>query len=317
MGVNVDNLIKSFLKAGKIPDVPKGQGVRPLEKVAENLSKFVEENKGQAFLGESSAKRLKDSGMPLEEVTPDYILIPGAQNGEQYILPYFTQYNKMSHEDIGFYRMFDSSFNTKKPDTVPYVFDDIKNIVPAHGKLVDDKIVITKRGSIDFGDNKPIINQNSNGMPEELELVKNIDDITGSSFNRREISFDVEEIPPVAGSHEFTRQQIQYMNEKTARSYLTSSESTFGGKSADDYLVNRVRQQFNKQVTYLRENSNGLSDDDISKLYTKNLLTAKQLLEKGATFQDYFFGNKVPYILGGAVAAIGIMKIASNVNKDN
>lgn len=314
MGTNVDNLVKAFLKAGRLPSsVQLGQSKHPLKIVSDNLVKFAEENKGQAFLSEHAAAQwLKGEGNQ-KDLVPDYVIIPGAENGEHYFLPWFTQYNRVEHIDKNLRLAFDSSFNPQEFDAVPHIFPDVKNIVPAHVKFADNKIVVTKRGSIDFGDGKPTRNQNPRGDPEEFTVTDNFDDTTVSS----EPFFDPEKLPPVAASHEFTRQQIQYMNEQTARSYLTSSESTFGGKSADDYLVNRVRQQFNKQITHLRKNYKGLSDDDISKLYTENLLTAKQLLEKGATFQDYFFGNKVPYILGGAAAAIGIIKIASNVNRDD
>lgn len=313
MGANVDDLVKAFLKAGRMPSVQPSQGKHPLEIVSDNLVKFAEENKGQAFLSEHTARWLKGGGNQ-KDLVPDYVIIPGAENGEHYFLPWFTQYNNTEHMNKNLRLAFDSSFNPQESDAVPHIFSDVKNIVPAHVKFADDKIVVTKRGFIDFGDSKPARNQNPRGDPEEFAVTDNVDDTTVSS----EPFFDPEKLPPVATSHEFTRQQIKRMDEKTARSHLAESDVSFVGKNADDYLVNKAVKDFNRQVDYLNKNPDSLSNEDITKLYKKNLLTTEKLLKDGATFRDYFFGNNGPYILGGiAAAAVAIKVLSNNSNRDD
>lgn len=171
MAINVGNLVKSFMSA----TTAKGMEGRKA------LTSFIKDNKVKGFSTANFEERMHEgiSGIPAAKITADsgskihsdFLAVPGAPNGEHYVLPNFQSYTNNYHVERGLGDMFDSNF---RPGNV-YDMGIVKNIVPGRGIVnADGTLKITQRGSIDFGNGHPIERQlgNSatgkygNGSPE-------------------------------------------------------------------------------------------------------------------------------------------------------
>ena len=130
------------------------------------LRNFAEENDVVSFKTANSEDRMnEENGLvkPIhirsdDMIQSELIAIPGAENGEHYILPNFKNYNNGYNDSRGVGRAFDSNFEY---GTTP-AFSQIRNIVPGRGTIsANGELTITQRGSIDFGNEKPMVRHDS------------------------------------------------------------------------------------------------------------------------------------------------------------
>lgn len=155
MGIHVGNLVKSFRAAKAAGGMDR--------KAA--FDKFVKDNDVKGFSTVNHEARMLNNGggidaakIERDSITSrsDFLAIPGAPNGEYYVLPNFEAYTTNHHAARGLGDMFDSNFVLGKT----YKMKDVGDIIPGRGKVhADGTLEMTQRGSIDFGNGKPIERQ--------------------------------------------------------------------------------------------------------------------------------------------------------------
>lgn len=169
MAINVGNLVKDFISTTTKRD-------------REAFKSFIKDNKARGFSTTNFEERMHEkpgSGVPSANIMEkpdairqsDFLAIPGAPNGEHYVLPNFHSYNDNYHAVRGLGDMFDSNFIPGKV----YDMKDVKRIIPGRGIVnPDGTLKMTQRGSIDFGNGNlverqlynPSTGRYGNGSPE-------------------------------------------------------------------------------------------------------------------------------------------------------
>ena len=155
MAINAGKLAKEFLKA-KTTGGMKGKKA---------FDKFIKDNDVKGFSTVNHEARMHDKGDGIDAaqikrnsntVSSDFLVIPGASNGESYILPNFQSYGNNYHAQRAAGDMFDSNFALGDV----YNIKNVKRITPGRGTVnADGTLNITQRGTIDFGNRKPIERQ--------------------------------------------------------------------------------------------------------------------------------------------------------------
>lgn len=154
MAINVGNLVKSFKAASTATGINSRQAFR----------NFIKDNDAKGFSTVNYAARMNQGidGMPAAEIRTssvparqsDFLAVPGAPNGEHYVLPNFRTYSDNYHAERGLGDMFDSNFVPGKT----YDIKKVSDIIPGRGIVnADGTLTMTQRGSIDFDNGNPIV----------------------------------------------------------------------------------------------------------------------------------------------------------------
>lgn len=124
---------------------------------------FIKDNEARGFSTTNFEERMNDGAGAAKivedhngQVRSDFLAIPGAPNGEHYVLPNFQSYSSNYHAERGLGDMFDSNFVAGEV----YDMKNVSNIIPGRGIVnADGTLTMTQRGSIDFGNGNPIVRQ--------------------------------------------------------------------------------------------------------------------------------------------------------------
>ena len=154
MAINVGNLVKGFREASTATGMNSRQAFK----------NFIKDNDAKGFSTVNYEARMNQGidGIPAAEIKADrvtsrqsdFLAIPGAPNGEHYVLPNFQTYGNNYHVERGLGNMFDSNFVPGKM----YDMEKVKDIIPGRGIVNDDgTLTMTQRGSIDFDNGNPIV----------------------------------------------------------------------------------------------------------------------------------------------------------------
>lgn len=178
-------------------------------------------------------------------------------------------------------------------------------------KIIEDR----KQGVLGVGSEKPLQEGTltykpqalSDMKPEEWSEMERKTGISDLGFSSKSVSSD-NGMPIATTTRELS------IDEAILRGHIKQNDMP-GTKAANDMFYGRIEKGLKSQHASIMKSD--LSQEEKRKKWDTAREEAIERLRNGATFQDYFFGNRVHHGLAGMAAITGTLGVAFGGHKSN